>query len=176
LRALKTETAAEACENLFEIFTTIGAPVLLHSGNGREFNNRQLLEMLAEFWPETKIVRGKPRHSQSQGAVERANREVQDMLKHEMRLRNTTQWSKLLKFVQFKKNCIHHEGIGRKPYEALFHQPPKMGLNGHLGDRLSPAELREIDTEEDLERIMHSLHIEDQVNLLPSNELLQRLE
>lgn len=75
----------------------------MHSDNGREFKNQQLFKMLVEFCPETKIVRGKRRDSQSQGAVERANREVQDMLRLEMRLRNSSQWSKLLKFVQFNK-------------------------------------------------------------------------
>lgn len=61
LRALKTKPAAEVCENLLDTFTIIGAPALLHSDNGREFKNNELFEMLAEFWPETHIVRGKPR-------------------------------------------------------------------------------------------------------------------
>lgn len=45
-------------------------------------------------------------------------REIQDTLKHEMPLRNSANWSKLLKFVLFMKNCVHHKGIGRTPYEA----------------------------------------------------------
>lgn len=171
LRPLKTKTALEVCENLLDIFTVIGAPALLHSDNGREFNNRQLLEMLAEFWPETHIAHGKPRHSQSQGAVERANREIQDMLRHEMRLRTCTNWSKLLKFVQFKKNCVYHEGIGRKPYEALFHQSPKSGLGGILGDKLSAAELRAIRTEDDLDRVLNSMRIRPEVININNNTM-----
>jgi len=32
------------------------------------------------MWPELKIVHRKPRHSQSQGSIERANQDIENML------------------------------------------------------------------------------------------------
>ena len=39
-----------------------------------------MVNMLENNWPGLKMVHGKPRHSQSQGSVERANRDVEAML------------------------------------------------------------------------------------------------
>lgn len=68
-----------AYNNIIDIFTLIGAPSVLQSGNGREFSN-QIVSSLKVHWPELKIVHGKPRHSQSQGSVERANQDIESML------------------------------------------------------------------------------------------------
>ncbi|XP_050532607.1 KRAB-A domain-containing protein 2-like [Daktulosphaira vitifoliae] len=75
LRALSSKRAEEIANNLLDIYTTFGAPVILHSDNGREFVNSIIIE-LHSMWPDVKIVHGKPRHSQSQGSVKRANRDV----------------------------------------------------------------------------------------------------
>jgi len=48
-----------------------------------------------------KIVHGKPRHSQSQGSIERANRDVEDMLATWMAETKSTDWPSELKFIQF---------------------------------------------------------------------------
>jgi len=57
----------------------LGAPSILLSDNGREFVNKVVTEICA-MWPELKIVHGKPRQSQSQGSVERANQDIENML------------------------------------------------------------------------------------------------
>ncbi|KAF0686392.1 KRAB-A domain-containing protein 2-like, partial [Aphis craccivora] len=80
LRALKTKTAAEVTYNLIDVFCSFRAPSILQSDNGRKFVNR-IIDELKYMWPQLKIVHGKPRHSQSQGSVERANRDVQDILR-----------------------------------------------------------------------------------------------
>jgi IS30 family transposase len=76
LKPLKTKTAQEVAKNLVEIFGIFGAPKILHTDNGREFAN-QVIKHLLELWPECKLVHGKPRHSQSQGSVERTNRDIE---------------------------------------------------------------------------------------------------
>ncbi|KRZ48216.1 SCAN domain-containing protein 3 [Trichinella nativa] len=48
------------------------APSILQSDNGQEFSNAIIAE-LKTCWPELKLVTGRPRHPQSQGAVERLN-------------------------------------------------------------------------------------------------------
>ncbi len=39
LRPLKTKTAVAVAEELIDIFCMMGAPKILHTDNGREFNN-----------------------------------------------------------------------------------------------------------------------------------------
>jgi len=60
-----------------------------------------------------KIVHGKPRHSQSQGSVERANQDIQNMLIIWMQTSNVKSWKEGLRFVQLMKNKALHSGIQR---------------------------------------------------------------
>jgi hypothetical protein len=73
LRSLHSKRADEVAYHFLDIFTAFGAPNILHSDNGREFYN-QIIKSLCEMWNDVKIVHGKPRHSESQGSVERAFR------------------------------------------------------------------------------------------------------
>lgn len=127
LRALKTKTADEVAYNLLYIFTIFGAPAVSQSDNGREICN-SVIERLREMWAELKIVHGKPRHSQGQGSVERANQDVENMVFAWCKDNGTTKWSQGLRFVQFQKNRAFHSGIKRSPFEAMFGCPPKVGL------------------------------------------------
>lgn len=75
LRPLERKTGEAVAEKLVEIFSIFDAPKLLQSDNGREFVN-SIISALINQWPQCKKIQGKPRHSQSQGSVERANRDV----------------------------------------------------------------------------------------------------
>lgn len=79
LRPLQTKRAEEVAYCLIDIFCILGAPSVLQSDNGREFANR-IVEELKLLWPQLSIVHGKPRHSQSQGSVERSNQDVENIL------------------------------------------------------------------------------------------------
>jgi len=78
LRSLHSKRADEVAYHL-DIFTTFGVPNILHSDNGGDFCN-QIIKSLCEMWNDIKIVHGKPRHRESQGSVERANQDVENML------------------------------------------------------------------------------------------------
>ncbi|XP_022163806.1 KRAB-A domain-containing protein 2-like, partial [Myzus persicae] len=95
--------------------------------------HKYLLLKLFDFhlWPELKIVHDKPRHSQSQGSVKRANQDIENMLTTWMQEQNTSQWSQGLCFIQIMKNRAYHSGIKTTPYEALrvFGCKIKIGLN-----------------------------------------------
>ena len=149
LNALKTKTAEEVAYNLLNIFTTFGAPCILHSDNGREFVNK-VIENLTCMWPEMKLVHGKPRHSQSQGSVERANQDIENMLATWMKDNSTTKWAQGLRFVQFMKNRALHSGIKMSPYKAMFGIEPRVGLKTKLTDNKI---ISEVSSEEDLEQI-----------------------
>ena len=49
------------------------------SYNGLEFVANVISELVKQ-WPGTKIIRGRPRHPQSQGGVERGNQDLEDKL------------------------------------------------------------------------------------------------
>ena len=59
------------------------------------------------MWPGCKLVHGNPRHSQSQGSVERPNKDVEDILACWMRENNISKWSDGLRFVQYKKTVVY---------------------------------------------------------------------
>ncbi|XP_068240286.1 KRAB-A domain-containing protein 2-like [Palaemon carinicauda] len=92
------------------------------------FQNKVIKEVLA-VWPEFRLVHEKPRYPQSQGSVERANRDVEAILACWMKDNNTTQWSNGLRFVQWQKNTGFHSGIGRTPYEAMYGEKAHLGIS-----------------------------------------------
>ncbi|KAJ8914671.1 hypothetical protein NQ315_017368 [Exocentrus adspersus] len=124
---MKSKTAVETAKNLIDIFCLFGAPSILHSNNGREFAN-QIINNLKCQWSNLKIVHGKPRHSHSQGSVERCNRDIRDALICWMADENTRHWADGLCFVQSKKNRSYHSAIKRSPYEAMFGCAQRNGL------------------------------------------------
>ena len=158
LRPLKSKHAEVIAENLVNIFCHFGSPVLLHSDNGREFVN-QIIHALLKLWPECKMINGKARHSQSQGSVERCNRDIESMLACWQRDNNTTRWAYGLQFVQYAKNARYHKGIGRSPFMA------QMGHEAQLGVQtlnLDKDILEGVDTEEQLNEILPNNEVEDE--------------
>ena len=119
LRPLKSKQAEEVAYHVLDIFCFLGSPHILQSDNGREFANSVVNELVS-MWPQCRIVHGKPRHSQSQGSVERANRDVEAILACWLKDNGTDMWSVGLRFVQWQKNNRLHSGIGRPPYQAMF--------------------------------------------------------
>ena len=122
----------------------------MQSDNGREFLNSVITELSA-LWDGLKIVHGKPRHSQSQGSVERANRDIEDMLMTWLQSNSTTHWGDGLRFIQVMKNRAYHEGIKCSPYEAMFGKPMKVGLKT---SNLPADAIDDIFAEKELEKII----------------------
>ena len=118
LRPLQHKNASSVAKVLVEIFSLMGPPTILQSDNGREFKNQEIKNEVLKMWPGLKMVNGKPRHSKSQGQVERANRDVENLLACWQGEDNSTNWSAALNFVQFQKNSMWHEGINRELYMA----------------------------------------------------------
>ncbi|KAF0702823.1 KRAB-A domain-containing protein 2-like, partial [Aphis craccivora] len=124
LRPMESKRAIEVSTHLQSIFLTFGAPSILQSDNGREFVNC-VIDELKQLWPECVIVHGRPRHPQSQGSIERANQDVEHMLRAWMQ-----------------------DNVS--PYNALFGNDPKVGLTS---SRLPNNFVKTITTEEEIEKI-----------------------
>ncbi|XP_064109652.1 KRAB-A domain-containing protein 2-like [Macrobrachium nipponense] len=97
--------------------------------NYQDHLKKMLVKEVLMKWPERKMVLGKPRHFQSQGSEERANRDIKASLSCWMKDNNFTQWSQGLRFVQWKKNTRFHSGIRRTPYEAMYGQKARLGVD-----------------------------------------------
>uniref|UniRef100_A0A914PPP0 Integrase catalytic domain-containing protein n=1 Tax=Panagrolaimus davidi TaxID=227884 RepID=A0A914PPP0_9BILA len=91
------------------------------------------------------LIHGKARHSQSQGSIERANRDVQNILTILMRRKNSPHWAELLPEVQLMKNSRYHNGIKKTPYKALF------GRDSVYEDDNVEEELKKLEADEESE-------------------------
>ena len=78
---MKRKEAAEVADNLAtRVFCYFGMPYLLQSDNGREFVNAVIKDLLQNWDGLCKTINGRPRHPQSQGAVERGNQEIEVLI------------------------------------------------------------------------------------------------
>ena len=76
------------------------------------------------------MVRGSPRHSQSNGGIERTNLTVENKLGAWMKDNNSTKWSVGCKIVQWRINTQINRAVGNKtPYYLAFGQKPRVGIS-----------------------------------------------
>ncbi|XP_060836383.1 KRAB-A domain-containing protein 2-like [Rhopalosiphum padi] len=59
---------------------------------------------ICAMWPELKIIHGKPRHSQSQGSVERANQDIENILATWLKDNHTKKWTLPLTIKSIRDN------------------------------------------------------------------------
>ena len=127
-----------------------GCPCILQSDNGKEFDNKLLLVTLNELWPPTKIIHGKPRHPQSQGSVESANKRVENIITSLLEKFQHSNWVSELEKVAYMKNTTVHSVCKNSPYRILYNRDPPKGLR----DFNLPEELHHsINSVEDLKAL-----------------------
>jgi hypothetical protein len=137
------------------IWSDIGAPSIIQTDNGREFsgldqqaypltpvdNLEDVVKTIGQMCPGMKVVHGRPRHSQSQGSVERLNQVVQSRLFKCLQQHGSAYWPVFVPYVQWILNSTWHKGVKSTPYELVFGQPPSCGMSGL---NLDPALVEEI--------------------------------
>ena len=125
LRPLRRKSAQEVVDNLLDVFCLLGPPHILQSDNGREFKNINLATFIREQWPECKVIHGKARHPQSQGSVERLNKEIKKVLGSFMRKSKV----KYVNRTQYSINTSPHSTLEYKTrYRILFGREHVQGL------------------------------------------------
>ena len=118
---LKNKTAQDVAEKIQErVLSYLGVPKIFHSDNGREFVNEllhELLHALFDQWgSDVLFVRGRPRHSQSQGLIENGNKTLEKRLaaiKSEKKITGSMPWSTLFPRIQYGLNVTVQESIMR---------------------------------------------------------------
>ena len=145
---LKSKSSIEVAANLFDLFTTFGTPTILQTDNGKEFTS-QVIRELVELWPGTKIINGRPRHPQSQGLVERGNRELKNKLSKWMIDSQRTDWSFALKIITHSMNTSISRPTENTPYSLVFGTEARsnetlLGLlfsSGHIDEENIPNDV-----------------------------------
>ena len=84
---------------------------------------------IRKLWPECQLVHGRPRHSQSQGSVERLNRQVEQKLRSWCASNESTAWSLACYLVRWQINTALTRATGSVPYKSLTGQKPRCGLS-----------------------------------------------
>ena len=147
---LKTKSADEVATKFRDrVLGYFGAPKRFHSDNGKEFVNEVLHKLLEKWNPDITVINGRPRHSQSQGLVERGNREVEKKLtnmKNEAGITgNKYPWSSWLSECMFNMNMQTSSTTNETPYHLVFGVAPP-SHEGVLGSRvLDEEEMDDID-------------------------------
>ena len=158
---LKTKSATEVAANIEErVFAYFGVPRIFHSDNGREFVNQFLQALFVRWGGNTVFVSGRPRHSQSQGCVERGNRYVQDKIaamKYVEGLNSTDihPWGSWLPRICHALNTEVHTATKEAPFRMLFGQDSRSDFVVHG--------MSGVVTEEELDDVAHVTeeHISD---------------
>ena len=78
------------------------------------FTAEDLCEIITEIshlWPECKIVHSRPRHSESQGGVERLNRTYEQKISVWLEENQSRNWSIGCKLARWQINTQFHTGV-----------------------------------------------------------------
>ena len=109
---------------LRELLFTFGPPIILHSDNGKEFVASVIIELKSLF-PDMVFIRDRPRHPQSQGCIERANRVLCDALGKWIDSTKSSHWSEGLLPMVYGINTRLSSVTKTTPYHVMFEQPPR---------------------------------------------------
>ena len=105
------EVIAETLEE--RIFCYFGIPERLHTDQGAQFESRLMAELCA-LWGISKS-RTTPYHPQSNGVVERGNRDLGDMLRTLLLNRSEDDWDLLLPYIMRSIRASPHQATSETP-------------------------------------------------------------
>ena len=132
---LKTKSAVEVATLLEErVLAYFGPPNIFHSDNGREFVNQIMRSLLESWGADITLVHGRPRHSQSQGLVERGNRTVEKKIaamKADIGLsEDNYPWASWLPRIMYSLNTELQRTVDEVPYKIVFGKSPPTSFPG----------------------------------------------
>ncbi|PIK43752.1 putative SCAN domain-containing protein 3-like [Apostichopus japonicus] len=123
---LKQKTAQEVAEKLQErVLSYLGVPKIFHSDKGREFVNELLHALFHQCGGDVLFVRGRPRHSQSQGLVENGKKTLESTLAAMKAIGENTPWVSWLPRIQYGLNVTVQESIKETAYAVVFGEQPQ---------------------------------------------------
>jgi len=118
---LKRKQAVGVARFLHKLFCYWGIPTFLQSDNGREFVNKVVREYVQK-WGSIVFLHGRPRHPQSQGMVESANKQLRMKLWKWMDETGRSDWTSALDCILMRMNNHVSSTTRHTPYELVFGQ------------------------------------------------------
>jgi hypothetical protein len=134
LAAIDAVTVAEAL--LKAVVLRHGAPQVLHSDQGRQFESDVFTRLCERLGVEK--TRTSPFHPSGNGIVERGNRTLGDMLATVVS-ENQLDWDRKLPFVTWAYNTSVHSTTGLSPFQVLHGWPPRLPMDSWLIGGDDPA-------------------------------------
>ena len=127
----KNKSALAAAKHLYgDFILRFGVPTRIMHDQGREFENT-LFEELEKLSGVTKS-RTTPYHPQTNGACERMNRTLLQMMRT-LEEKEKARWHGKLNKLTFAYNCTQHETTGYSPYFLMFGREPSIFLDRLIG-------------------------------------------
>ncbi|XP_059160902.1 uncharacterized protein LOC131944361 [Physella acuta] len=114
---LKSVTAAEIQDALLSIFTRMGFPEVILSDNGTQFTSEIFCTVSKMFG--IKIVHASAYHAMANGAVERWNGTLKEMLK-KVAIDKDDDWDVFIPAALFAYREVPNESTGYPPFELMF--------------------------------------------------------
>jgi hypothetical protein len=107
-----------------------------YRGRCKGLNDHKLKEVIQEvkaLWPKCLMVRRLPRHSLSNGGVERVNHTIEEKLGAWMAELQNTNWSIGCCLMMWRYNTQEYRMVDNVPYWLVFGQMPCVGISSlHL--------------------------------------------
>ncbi|KRZ17260.1 Gag-Uncharacterized protein [Trichinella zimbabwensis] len=124
----RSQAATEVSDALVgNWFSRFGAPIRLHSNQGRSFESALISEVCKIFGVEKS--RSSPYHPQGNGLVERANRTLLNTLAKLCHESQDRSWDQLLPLATMAYNSAVHETTGQSPFCMLFGKQMSLPLD-----------------------------------------------
>ncbi|MHA7811742.1 MAG: hypothetical protein ACX933_18225, partial [Marinobacter adhaerens] len=132
MRPIRRKTAKEVAFELSHLFSVIGYPLVFQTDNGGEFQ-RETVDAIKALNPFCATVRGKPRTPRHQGSVERANRDIKQVIGVLVREKRSAlppgadptvvSWATEYQLAIQNLNTNRSKGVGQtEPYRHVFIQ------------------------------------------------------
>ena len=113
---MKQKSAPTVAELVQKLIFAEGPPKEIHTDNGKEFVNSDLSALCTRF--HIRHIRGRPRHPQSQGQVERVNQTLTRKLAKCMHGREK-RWIAVHDEIVYKYNSRRHRATNTTPMQAF---------------------------------------------------------
>ncbi|CAM9915145.1 unnamed protein product, partial [Choristocarpus tenellus] len=113
------------------VFSIFGAPETLHSDQGKEFENKLILELQNIYgYKKTKTT---PYRPQGNSILDRIHKTIRGILAMYSNMKQSD-WASLLPFVQLAHNTPYNTTVQEIPFYLMFGRRPTLPINIILGE------------------------------------------